>query len=143
MAAAQVGQKPLVIGPETRRFWDYANDHELRMQKCTSCAYVWWPPGPHCPRCWSTENEWTQLSGEGRVVSWVRYHRRYSKEFEPVYPVVMVALDEGPVYQANLLHTDGEDISHDMPVETVFVTVNEGFVLPQFVAKQSTSVGGS
>ena len=68
------------------------------MQKCDGCGLIWYPPSPLCPGCWSRKFTWTQLSGKGRVTSWVVFHQAYFRSFEGDIPynVAEVELDEGP-----------------------------------------------
>ena len=45
-------ERPLpAITPETRHFWEGARSGELRLQKCTACTHVYFPPRPFCPKC--------------------------------------------------------------------------------------------
>lgn len=69
----------------------------LRLQACTDCGRVRFPVAPVCPYCGSADGEWREVEGRGRVHSWVRYHRAFAPEFEPLVPysVLCVELDAG------------------------------------------------
>lgn len=96
------------IGEEDGPFWEAANKHELRMQRCTDCGTLWWAPASICPECWSENFEWEALSGRGTVNSWVVFHRSYWPELEDKVPysVVEVTLEENPRYLANIRECD-------------------------------------
>lgn len=115
-------------------FWEAARNHELRMQQCADCGYLWWAPGPACPECWSERYEWTELSGNGIVNTWVVFHRAYwpALEDEIPYIVAEIELEEGPRYLANVVECDSADLYRGIPVEVVFEEVAEGFTLPKF-----------
>ena len=134
MAEAQY-QKPLpAISSLNRPYWDGLKRRELRMQKCGACGLVWFPPAPLCPGCWSREFVWAQLSGRGRISSWVVFHQAYFRSFEGEVPynVVEVELEEGPRVLANLVGIANQDIRSGMPVEVVFEDVTEEVTLAKF-----------
>jgi uncharacterized OB-fold protein len=113
-------------------YWDGAREGELRLPRCGSCAHVFWPGGPVCPRCLSTRVEWFGASGRGTVSSWwVRFHKRYFPDAPTPYVVAQIDLEEGPRLFATLL-TDEPRVG--MEVEAVF-TQREGFVLPEFAPR--------
>jgi uncharacterized OB-fold protein len=127
--------KPLpAISELNRPYWDGLKNHQLRLQKCASCATIWSPPAPLCPRCWSREIVWTDLSGRGRVNSWVVFHQSYFRGFEGELPynVAEVELDEGPRLLTNLVGVDNAAIRAGMRVEIVFDEVTEAITLAKF-----------
>lgn len=115
-------------------FWIAAGDHELRMQKCTECNYIRWPPGQICPECWSGSAAWTELNGTGEIRTWVVFHRSYFDAFadEIPYNVAEIELSEGPRYLANVVDVDNDDLYQGMPVEVVFDDVTDEITLPKF-----------
>ena len=79
-------------------FWDALRERRLTLQRCRDCDRWRHPVAPVCPYCGGRSHEWQPLRGTGTVHSWIRYHRGYLPEFEPLMPyhVLCVALDEGP-----------------------------------------------
>jgi uncharacterized protein len=127
-------QKPLpTISSLNRPYWEGLRRRELRLQRCDRCGLTWYPPAPLCPGCWSRKFTWTQLSGHGRISSWVVFHQAYFRSYEADIPynVVEVELDEGPRVLANLLGANRE-IRCGMPVEIVFDDVTEEVTLAKF-----------
>ncbi len=45
---------------------------------------------------------WKPLSGRGKILSWVVFHRQYFEDYPPPYNVVAVQLAEGPIVISNL-----------------------------------------
>ena len=117
-----------------RPYWEGLRDGVLRMQRCASCRLIWYPPSPSCPRCWSADHAWTQLSGRGTVNSWVVFHQAYLKGYDEEVPfnVAEVTLAEGPRLMTNLVEVDNDDIRAGMPVEVVFDAVTEEVTLAKF-----------
>ena len=128
-------EKPLP-GPtfDTQPFWDYCKKHELRLQKCTNCGYVRFPPGVTCPKCQSMEAEWVKLSGKGKVFTFTVFHHIYNKSFtdDIPYDVASVELEEGPRIMSNIIGCKLEDIKIGMPVEVYFEDITDEFTLPKF-----------
>ena len=122
------------VDEDTAPFWEYCKKHELRMQKCTQCGHVRYPPGIVCPKCHSMEAEWTKLSGKGKVYSFSIYHQIYHESFsnDIPYAVAIINLDEGPGFISNITGCKLEDIKIDMPVEVYFEDVTDEFALPKF-----------
>ena len=60
------------------------------------CARLRFPPRPVCPWCHSTESEWRQMSGQGRIWSFAVPHPPLLAPFQDraPYNVAVVELDE-------------------------------------------------
>jgi uncharacterized OB-fold protein len=129
--------KPLpVIDNWSRPFWQAARDGQLRVQACTACGHLFFPPGPVCPKCLGDALEWRQMSGRGTVESWVVFHQAYYKGFadELPYNVAMVRLEEGPCLFTNIVGIDNAAIRRGLPVEAVFEKATDEVTIPRFRA---------
>lgn len=117
-----------------RGFWELAREEKLAVQRCVACGDRHFPPGPVCPACVGTEQEWEVVSGKGTLVSWVTFHRAYWDGFAPdlPYDVCVVQLDEGPMLVSNLVQTGGVAIAVGDRVEVVFDRVTDDVTLPKF-----------
>ncbi|MDX1483521.1 MAG: Zn-ribbon domain-containing OB-fold protein [Alphaproteobacteria bacterium] len=127
--------KPLPVPtPETEPFWAAAREHRLTLPKCAECGTVRFPPAAHCPACGSGAHDWVDLSGNGRVYSFVTYHRLYDKgwEGELPYVVAVIELEEGPRILSTVTGCAPEDVACDMAVKVVFDDVTEDVTLPKF-----------
>ncbi len=128
-------EKPLPRASEdSAPYWEAAQRGELRMQQCSSCAHLRFPPAVLCPCCLSEEAEWTRLSGRGTVYSWIVVHQSQHPAFnaDTPYNVAIVELEEGPRLHTNLVQCRNEEIYIGMPVEVVFEAVNAEVTLPKF-----------
>ncbi len=126
-------QRPLPYStPETRPFWGYAKQHELRMQKCLDCGHIRWPAGMFCPKCLSDKSEWVKLSGKGSVYTFGITHYIYDKWYTDKVPyvVAVIELAEGPHMMGNVTGYKHENIKVGSPVEVYFDDANEEFSLP-------------
>ena len=116
-------------------FWDALREGRLTLQRCSGCGRARFPVAPVCPHCGGRSWEWQPLSGAGCVHSWIRYHRGYLPEFEPLMPyhVLCVALDDGPRMFGRLAG-DAPDPWIGMPVQAIVERFPGGECVPAFVA---------
>ena len=115
----------------TRPFWEACGRHALEVPCCGECGHLFLPPGPCCPRCWSTRLAPTALSGRGSIHSFAVYRRSYHPAIPAPYVVALVELEEGPRLITNLVGCAPEEARIDMPVRVRFDQVGE-FTLPRF-----------
>jgi len=128
--------KPLPIpSPESKPFWQAARDHRLSLPKCSNCSQIRFPPSDHCSACGDATHEWVDLSGVGRVFSFVTYRRLYNKGWEGELPyiVAVVELAEGPRILSTLVGIEPEEVLCDMEVKVVFDDVTDNVSLPKFI----------
>ena len=137
------------VTEDSAPFWEAAGRGELRIQACTSCGLLRFPPRPMCPRCQSIELEWRLMSGRGRIWSFVVPHPPLLPAFMPLAPynVIVVELDEDPTVRlvGNLLDTPGGAINEvdpatiriGEPVQVVFQPAGEDVFLPRWVRDRS------
>lgn len=121
--------------PETKPYWDAAKQHQLTIQHCLDCDRYYFYPRPLCRHCLSRNVEWSQVSGRGKLHTYVISHRAgRSAPLPAPYVVGIVELDEGPRMMTNIVDVEPtpEAISCDMPVEVVFADVTDEITLPRF-----------
>jgi len=133
--------KPLpTIDQWSKPFWDACKQHRLVMQRCNSSGKVWFPPAPVSPVTRTSNWSWVELSGRGRIASWVMMHQGYFPGFadDLPYNIVMVDLDEGAMLISNMRDLKDRDIKVGMPVKVVFDDVADEISLPKFVRAQES-----
>jgi len=94
----EIPAKPLP--PDTalsRPYWEAARRGRFMVQGCASCGKLRHYPRLLCDACHSTEVNWTELSGRGRIHSWTTTHHAFHPAFRDELPLVLVTvdLDEG------------------------------------------------
>jgi len=116
----------------TAPFWEACQRQVLEVAACQDCGHLFLPPGPCCPRCWSPRPVPQEVSGRGRVFSFVIYRRTYHRAMPAPYVVALVELDEGPRLISNIVGCAPEQVTIDMQVEVRFEQAGD-FTLPRFV----------
>ena len=117
-----------------RPFWEGCKAGKLLAQKCDESGEVWLPPSPISPITRNDAWNWVELSGRGRVWSWVVMHQRYFKSFSDDIPynIAQIKLDEGPMLISNIVGIANSEIQADMSVCAIFEDVTDEFTLPKF-----------
>lgn len=125
------GEVPEARGEEATYF-DYCQQEELRIQRCSACsAYVFYPRSV-CPTCFSRTLEWVLAKGTGVVHTFTVQHREPSGfEGQAPYTVAMIALDEGVLMMSRVV-ADPNTVHVGMPVQVAFAKVAEDFKVPVF-----------
>ncbi len=127
-------KRPLPVPtPETKHFWEGTQAGEIRLQKCDSCAKVYFPPRPFCPACASRSVSVFAASGKARLFSYVIHHRP-APGFTPPYAIAVVELAEGPRMMTNIVGCPQtpEALVLDMAMEPVFERMSDEITLPLF-----------
>jgi uncharacterized OB-fold protein len=124
----------------TKPYWDAARHHQLVVAKCASCHTFRHPPTPDCSACGGTNINWTPLSGDGHVYSFIIDRRLMVPGFDEPYVLATVIPDEAPSdalrIVANIKECDIAAVYIGMPVE-VFFEERGGVTLPQFRPRRS------
>ena len=123
---------------ETEPFWAAAREHKLMLPKCQECGFIIFPPKARCPRCRSTNVQWTELSGKGTVYTFSIMHDTFIRGYEPPYVIAQVELEEQPGLRlnSNILECEVSAVHIGMPVEVTFEDRTEEATLPQFRPRQ-------
>jgi uncharacterized OB-fold protein len=123
------------ITESIRPFWEAVAKHRFVLMRCQKCQEWYWPAA----YCRFHENEpfygnmkWEEASGQGRVFAFNIHRKAMHPAFKTPYVYALIELTEGPMFGANIIDCEPEDVSIGMPVEVAFVTESDGTVLPQF-----------
>lgn len=131
--------RPLPVpDPDTAPFWEGTKQHRLLIQHCSDCGAWRFPPSDLCYRCRSWNYEWEEVSGRGKVFSWVVVVHPVIKDLKEQVPyvVALVELEEGVRLPTNLVNVDPADVRADMPLKLTFQEIEGGFTLPVFEPDQ-------
>ena len=114
-------------------FWEAVKQKKLVFQRCKECGEFLHPPRPMCHKCHSYDLEWVESTGKGTIYSWVVFTREVNPLYRVPFEVVLVEMEEKGVRMvSNMAEGNPEDLYKDMPVEVVFVDINDEWPLPMF-----------
>ncbi|QES42198.1 hypothetical protein DEJ49_15445 [Streptomyces venezuelae] len=150
MADATAKTEPLLTPTQDEDgapFWEYAAAGELRIQACTACGALRFPPRPCCPHCQSFDSNWRRMSGRGRIWSYVFPHPPLLPAYaeQAPYNAIIVELAEAPRIRlvGNLVAAPDAPLNSIPPerlrigakVQVVFAEV-AGTVVPRWVLER-------
>ncbi|WP_294221492.1 Zn-ribbon domain-containing OB-fold protein [uncultured Shimia sp.] len=115
------------ITMESEAYWQAANEGKLLVKRCGDCGQVHFFPRAICPECFSSNTEWQEASGKGRIYSY-----SVTRRAEVPYAIAYVTLEEGVTMLSNIVEADLNALAVDMPVEVVFGKTRNGQALPLF-----------
>jgi len=128
-------------------FWQYAAAGELRVQACSGCGELRFPPRPCCPHCQSFDSEWRRMCVKGRIWSYVIPHPPLLPAYaaQSPYNAIVVELAESPRIRlvGNLVSGPDAPLNSVAPdririgarVQAVFAEV-DGVTLPRWVLER-------
>jgi uncharacterized OB-fold protein len=123
-----------VPGYDNREFWDGCRHHELRIQRCSSCRRVRFPPRPACAACAALRFEWIPASGRGRVYTWTVVHAPTLPAFADRVPYAagLIELDEKVFMVGQIRGVDPHAVAAGMRVRVEFDDLTEEISLPHW-----------
>ncbi|CAB4594061.1 unannotated protein [freshwater metagenome] len=124
--------RPPIFDFDDAFFWEGAREHKLLIQRCGDCGILRHPPTPLCATCGSTNNQATESSGDGTILTWIISQHPTEPDAEPRI-VILVQLDEGTRIVSNLIDVEPthDQTLNDKRVVVCFVDY-DGTILPQF-----------
>jgi uncharacterized OB-fold protein len=97
-----------------RPFWEGAASGKLLLQKCRACAQLQFFPRAVCVNCFSSDMDWVEASGRGKVhtFSWVRAPRNPAFKDEVPICFANVILDEGVIMETRIVGAGVEKVQY-------------------------------
>ena len=117
----------------TSKFWKGLEEGKVYATKCLKCGKMHFPPVADCGTCGSSDVEWTELDGEGEVVTFTQvFVKPASFSQEPPYIVAIARLKEGVKALAWLTGVERERVKAGMKVKLVAKVFSDKRVAYEF-----------
>lgn len=114
--------------------WEGAKGHRYLIQRCQLCEHLWFPPVPNCNRCLSNDVEWIEISGKGKIYSFIVYQQSWHPGFrdEIPYNLAIIELEEGVRVMNNVVGISNVLVEIGMDVEVMYDDVTPEVTIPRF-----------
>lgn len=134
-------------GFTSTEYYKFLSEHKLMASRCNANGAVYLPPRAICPATHSSDMEWVELSGKGKLIAFTviilaaptaMLEAGYSRT-NP-YCTGIVQLEEGPTISAQILGVDvahPEKIAIGTPVQATFIERGEGDKRRTYLAFQA------
>lgn len=120
----------------TAPFWQAAREHRLRIQRCDQCGKLRFYPSAGCNHCASPQFTWVDLSGRGRVYSWIVVRRTVDQAWKTRVPfvtaVIELAEQSGVLIPGLLTGVAPEQVAAGLEVEVWFEDMNADISMPRW-----------
>lgn len=120
------------INAESEPWWNATRERRLVIQRCRKNGHLQHYPRSLCVRCGSTDLDFVDASGRGKIYSHTTVNRAPTPDVQVPYVVALVRLDEGPVLLSNIVECPPDDVRCEMPVEVAWRPLSDGRNLPVF-----------
>ncbi len=111
-------------------YLDYIRNKKLMGSKCKDCGEQYVPVRRLCTKCNSTNMEWVEMSGKGKIAAFTcitvgtPFFVEKGYDRNKPYCFSVIKLDEGPMVSGQLVGVDEskpETISVGVPVKSTFL----------------------
>jgi len=121
----------------------FLNEEKIMGSRCKKCGGHFVPPRSICVKCYSSDMEWMEMKGKGKLAAFTSItvappfmiEQGYSRKNPYISGVV--ELDEGGRVDARIIGLDPtkpEEIEVGMPLRAKFLTQGEGETLETYLA---------
>ena len=127
-------------------FNKFLSEDKLMGCKCKKCNTLYLPPRHICFKCYSTDMEWVQMKGKGKILTFTSINIgppwMLAKGFDRTHPYCsgVIGLEEGVRIDARITGVDAtkpESIKVGTPVTVEFLHEGEGENTQTFLAFKS------
>jgi uncharacterized OB-fold protein len=87
---------PVTDDRDTGGFWDAAAQGRLVVRECANCEAVLHLPRAYCHRCGTWSEQWREVPGRARLVTWTVVEHQVHPGFPVPYTIVLVELEAAP-----------------------------------------------
>lgn len=105
------------------QFYEFIGERKLMAAKCRSCTSLLLPPKNVCPKCFSTDLEWTELEKKGKLLTYTVIHVS-PRQFQSMVPyaIGIIKLEDGPHLLGMIRQVKPEEIKVGMNLTVDFDT---------------------
>ena len=121
---------------DSKAFWDWCKEHELRIPKCNDCGESFFPPQSVCPKCWQRNVSFEKVPGTGKIYTFAVVNQNKSKAWaeDVPYAIAYVTVDVAEVQVfSNVVNVDDPfKLKIGQKVKVAFRDINDEVSLPIF-----------
>lgn len=127
----------------TISFNQFLNEEKLMGSRCKKCGSIYLPPRPICIKCYSSDMEWVEMKGKGKLAAFTCIHVgppwMVEQGYDRNHPYCsgVVELEVGVKIDARIEEVDAnkpETISIGLPLTVTFLHRGEGEEMNTFLA---------
>jgi uncharacterized OB-fold protein len=78
---------------ENLAYFKHCAMHDFRLQRCSACNLLRYPPTTACPWCMSPKSDWVPVEAKGAVHSYTEVHHAIQPAFKAHTPYLVLLVD--------------------------------------------------
>ncbi len=119
---------------KTNDFINYLEQGKVEGTKCKKCGAVFFPPRADCYKCFSSDMEWFEVTGAGKLLSFTKLEYAPSG-FEGDIPYILGLVDYGGYKVFGRINRDMplEEITVGMKMRPQVVKLAQGHLNYEFI----------
>jgi len=119
---------------KTNNFIDYLEQGKVEGTKCKKCGAIFFPPRADCYKCFSSDMEWFEVTGAGKLLSFTKLEYAPSG-FEGDIPYILGLVDYGGYKVFGRINRDMplEEITVGMKMKPQVVKLDKGHLNYEFI----------
>jgi uncharacterized OB-fold protein len=115
------------------KFVDLLNEGTVAGTKCKSCGKTYFPPRADCSNCLSSDMEWFEISGSGKLISFsTLIYAPTGFEDDLPYTIALAQFGDVKIFGRMSKHLREEDMKIGMDLEVVPVKLRGEKVAYEF-----------
>ena len=112
---------------KTNDFIQYLEDGKVMGTKCKSCGAAWFPPRADCAKCLTSDMEWFEVSGAGKLLSYSELqYGPVGFEDDLPYTIALLDFGEHKVFGRIAKDVPYDDLEVGMELKAVPNTLDSG-----------------
>lgn len=124
----------------TAGYWEGFEHREIRLPQCRDCEAFHWYPKYRCPECGSEQVDWTAISGDATLFTWVgveyHFHLPFLRDEVPFDTGLVCPVEDESIRLVAAVRTPGGSPPEiGMELEVTFVDGNGGTPIPVYELK--------
>lgn len=126
-------------------WWAGIDNGKILFQRCGHCGTPIFYPRLACVQCLSSDLEWQECGGHGKIYALTRVHRAPAKEHavQVPYTVILADMDEGFRLMAKLKKGVEAQAAVGVRVRACMETLEDGRLVPCFLLLDPPVSSGS
>jgi uncharacterized OB-fold protein len=119
---------------KTNDFIDYLEKGKIEGTKCKKCGAIFFPPRADCYKCFSSDMDWFEVTGAGKLLSFTKLEYAPSG-FEEDIPYVLGLVDYGDYKVFGRINREIplEELKVGMKVKPQVVKLAQGHLNYEFI----------
>lgn len=133
MGFERFGKVSYTAQTKVDKFVDLLDEGKVAGTRCRKCGFAFFPPRADCYRCLSSDMEWFEISGLGKLISFsTLFYAPTGFEGDLPYPIALVQFGDMKIFGRISREMKEEELKMGMDLGVAAIRLPEGKVSYEF-----------